>query len=247
MPEGGKGNNAHDGDASFPQTQWSIVLAAGGGPAAQRALENLCRTYWYPLYVYALHRTKNKHDAEDLTQAFFERLLGKNGLQTVGPAKGRFRSFLLASFNHFLNNEWDRAKTLKRGGHCTFVSLDAVSAEERVAYEPSHNVTPEKIFEQRWVVALLRGVMELLRKEYASAGKSLAFAVYEKYLVGEDKAGAYAEAAAALKTTEGAVRVSVHRARRRYQELFRAQIAHTVESPKEIEDEIRYLFGALEG
>jgi DNA-directed RNA polymerase specialized sigma24 family protein len=246
MPEGEKGNNSHDGDASFPQTQWSIVLAAGDGQAAREALDNLCRTYWYPLYVYAKHRIKNTHDAEDLTQAFFERLLGKNALRTVGKQKGRFRSFLLASFNHFLNNDWDRAKTLKRGGHCTFVSLDAASSDERLDYEPAHAVTPEKIFEQRWVVALLEQVMKILREEYEAAGKASAFLVYEKYLVGDDKPASYARAAEELGTTTGAARVSVCRVRRRYQELLRAQIAHTVESPKEIEDEIRYLFAAVE-
>ena len=247
MPEGEKGNSLHDGDASFPQTQWSIVLAAGDGVVAREALESLCRTYWYPLYVYAKHRSKDKHDAEDLTQAFFERLLGKNGLRTVGKEKGRFRSFLLASFNHFLDNDWDRTKTLKRGGHCTFVSLDAVSADERLDYEPSYELTPEKIFERRWVVALLEQVMKILRAEYETAGKASAFRVYEKYLVGDDKPASYARAAEELGIKTGAARVSVCRVRRRYQDLLRAQIAHTVESPEEIEDEIRYLFAALEG
>ncbi|HUI05598.1 MAG TPA: RNA polymerase sigma factor [Verrucomicrobiae bacterium] len=224
----------------FAATRWTIVLAAGHGtsPQAGRALEELCRTYWYPLYAYVRRRGYESHEAEDLTQEFFARLLAKKYLADVDREKGRFRSFLLASLKHFLANEWDRAHAQKRGGGQTLVSLDA---ETRYQREPVDEASADKLLDRAWAVALLDQV--LARLEMESEPKQ--FAALKAFLtVGQD-AIPYAEVAGKLGTTEGAVKVAVHRLRKRYRALLREEIAHTVASPAEIDDEIRHLFAAF--
>jgi RNA polymerase sigma-70 factor (ECF subfamily) len=212
---------------------------------ARAALEKLCRAYWLPIYAFVRRQGRNPHDAQDLTQAFFARLLEKNYLADADRARGRFRSFLLASLKHFLANEWDKASAKKRGGRRTVIPLDAAGAETACGFEPADNTTPEKIFERRWALALLEQVLRRLREEYTREGKAALFEQLKPTLTEASRAVRYADIAARLGTSEGAVKVAVHRLRRRYREILRAEIADTVTDPNEIEDEIRNLFAAL--
>jgi len=248
MPSTQGQDSVAPGAANFALTRWSVVLAAGRSKSveAQGALEQLCGTYWPPIYAFVRRQGYSPHDAQDLTQEFFTRLLQKNYLGAVDPAKGRFRSFLLAALKHFLANEWDKVKTLKRGGDQIVVSIHPHSAETSYAFEPVDHLTPEKLFDRRWALTLLQHVMERLRSEYAEAGKTAAFEQLKTTLTGERRSVPYAEIAAALETTEGAVKVAVHRLRQRYRELLRAEIAETVSRPEDIEEELRSLFAALE-
>ena len=231
----------------FAQTRWSIVVtAAEGDPAkARKALEHLCTTYWYPLYAFVRREGHGAHDAQDLTQEFFARLLEKNWLGAVDPQKGKFRSFLLAAMRHFLANEWDRARRLKRGGGQTVLSLDAEDAETRYAIEPADRMTADRIYERRWALTLLEQVLARLRREFAAAGRAALFDGLKGALTGEKVA--YAEIAARLHLNEGAVRVAVHRLRLRYRDLVRAEIAETVAGEEEIDAEVQHLFAALAG
>jgi RNA polymerase sigma-70 factor (ECF subfamily) len=231
----------------FVTTHWSVVVAAGrpDSPQVIEALEKLCRTYWYPLYAYVRRRGKNAHDAEDLTQAFFERLLEKNYIADARRERGRFRCFLLSAFNHFLADEWGRTHAAKRGGDATFVSLDAQDAEERYKLEPADETDAEKLFHRRWALTLLETVVGQLRAELAAAGKGQQFDVLQGFLMGDKPGVSYGEAAARLNMSEGAARVAVHRLRQRCRQLFRDQIAHTVSGPAEVEDEIRHMFAVL--
>jgi RNA polymerase sigma-70 factor (ECF subfamily) len=233
----------------FATTHWSVVLAAGhdSAPGAGAALEKLCRTYWYPLYAYIRRRGYGEHDAQDLAQGFFARLVERNYLEAVGRQKGKFRSFLLAALNHFVSDEWDRARAKKRGGGQTFISLDDQSAEERYRQEPAYELSPEKIYERRWAMTLLDQVLRQLETEFAATGKQRLFEQLKVFLLDEKGVGSYADTAARLEMTEGALRVAVHRLRQRYGELFRDEIAHTVASPDEIEDEVRHLLTVLSG
>jgi RNA polymerase sigma factor (sigma-70 family) len=233
---------------SFATTRWSVVLAAGGDTAgkADEALAILCRTYWYPLYAYLRHRGIDYHEAHDLTQAFFARLLEKNFLQTVQKDRGRFRSFLLVSLKHFLANEWDRQRAQKRGGGRAVISLDLEDAEHRYGLEPSHDMTPDMIFDRRWALILIDQALQRLRSELAAAGKTRLFERCKDFLTGAGD-GSYQEAAAGLEMTEGAVKVMVHRMRRRFRDLLREQIAETVGDPAEIDEEIRHLISVLGG
>jgi RNA polymerase sigma factor (sigma-70 family) len=230
---------------AFRTTHWSVVLAAGGGcsPDADTALEKLCRAYWYPLYAYIRRRGHDAHEAQDLTQAFFADLLVRNSLAAAQPQKGRFRSFLLGAAQNFLSKEHERTQTLKRGGHCTFLSLDEADAEGRYRHEPAHDWTPEKLFERRWAMTLLDHTLAALRREYGRAGKQSLFDALQAFLSVD--AASYPEAAAALRLSEGAVRVAVHRLRRRYGEVLRAEIAQTVANPGEVEEEVAHLFEVL--
>ena len=231
----------------FAVTRWSVVVAAGRSESthARDALEQLCQAYWQPIYAFVRRQGNSPADAQDLTQEFFARLLTKNYLQAVDRSKGRFRSFLLASLKHFLANEWDKARAQKRGGKQVLLSIDGASAETSYAIEPVEQLTPEKIFERRWALTLLKQVMVQLRTEYEQEGKTGLFEELKSTLTGE-RSVAYAELARRLHTSEGAVKVAVHRLRRRYRELLRAEIAQTVAGPAEIEEEIRALFAALE-
>jgi len=234
--------------ATFTPTHWSVVLAAAGrtdSTHARDALEKLCRNYWVPIYAFIRRQGHNPHDAQDLTQEFFARLLEKNYLAGANRAKGRFRSFLLASLKHFLANEWDKAKAQKRGGGRVPISIEAAAAESSIGLEPADLVTAEKLFERRWALALLDQVLRRLREDYARDGKEQQFEQLKSTLTEASRSVPYAEIAARLDTSEGAVKVAVHRLRQRYRELLRTEIADTVSGPDEIEDEIRNLFVAL--
>jgi len=230
----------------FTTTHWSVVLAAAdsSAPGAQEALERLCRTYWYPLYAYVRQRGHQAHDAQDLTQEFFLRLLDKHYLAQVDPRKGKFRSFLMAAVSHFLANEWDRANAAKRGGRIAFISFDEASAEERYLLEPATDASPEKLFARRWALAILERVLAHLRDEFAQAGKAQQFDRLKTFLTGEKPSVSYAELAAHLQTSEGALKMAVKRMRHRCAELLRREIGDTVDSPEQVEEEIRWLFAA---
>lgn len=236
----------------FATTRWSVVLAATGDatPEAGRALESLCAAYWYPLYTWlrSQHpRACNHHDAQDLIQAFFAFLLAHEALRTVDPRKGRFRSFLLASLKHFLANEWDRARALKRGGQYKIVSLDDEWAETRFEPETSAELAPDKAFERTWAMTLFRRVLAQLRREYAAEGKLALHDAIQPYLTDDKARTPHVDTARALGMGEGAVRMAVLRMRRRFGELLRAEIAHTVAEPAEIDEELRALLAAVGG
>jgi RNA polymerase sigma-70 factor (ECF subfamily) len=233
--------------AAFRTTHWSAVLTARNkdSSAARAALGELCRAYWYPLYAYIRRRGNAPADAEDLTQGFFERLLEKDFLGDLTPGMGRFRSFLLAALKHYLANEWHRSQTQKRGGGCVIFSFDNQAPEERYQYEPVEEVTPESLFEQRWAMTTLERVLERLREEFAAGEKAELFDELKVFLLADESASSYAEIGSRTGLKEGTVKVAVHRLRRRYGELLRAEIAETVEDPGEVEDEVRHLFTAL--
>ena len=232
--------------AWFVTTHWSVVLTAGGRDTthARSALAKLCQTYWYPLYAYVRSRGHCPEDAQDLTQGFFARLLEKNGLARITRQKGKFRSFLLTALNHFLVDEWRRAKALKRGA-LQVISLDAASAETRFRLEPVESATAESIFEQNWALALLNQVYLELQREFAGGGRGELFEQLKFCLTGERSSVPYAPLAAKLKISEAALKVTVHRLRQRYRELLRQEVANTVCSPEEVEEELRYLFRVL--
>ena len=233
----------------FTTTHWSVVLAAEqtGTPQSSEALENLCRTYWYPLYAFVRRGGYSPHDTEDLLQGFFARFLEKHYLGDVDQAKGRFRSFLLAALKHYLANEWDKAKAVKRGGRVEFLSLEAEAAESRYYEEPVSELTPEKLYEQRWAYELLERVVVRLRHEFEASGQSSLFEALKGFLLGESQDVSCADVAARQGLSEGALKKRVQRMRQRYQRLLREEIAHTVAQPEDVEDEIRYLFSVLGG
>ena len=251
----GMGSSALNSDslapeaAGFALTHWSVVLAAGRNESthSRNALEQLCRTYWHPVYAFVRRRGFNPHDAQDLTQEFFTRLLEKNYLSAVDPTRGRFRSFLLASVKHFLANEWDKARCHKRGGAQPLLSIDGATAETFYALEPIEHQTPETIYERRWAVTLLERVLARLRSEHCAAHRGDNFDILKRTLTEGRGAVAYAELASQLGSTEGAVKVAVHRLRQRYRVLLRDEIRQTVSNPAEVEDEVRALFIALGG
>ena len=230
----------------FEQTRWSIVIASRNTDDtthARDALGKLCTTYWYPLYAFVRREGHDSTDAQDLTQEFFARLLEKNWLAAVDREKGKFRSFLLAAMRHFLANEWDRAHRLKRGGGVTTLSLDAHTAEERYAFEPADSMTADRLFERRWALTLLEQVLAQVRHEFAAAGREKLFDELKVALTGGKVP--YAEIAARLNLSEGAVRAAVHRLRLRYRDLLRSEIAETVATEDEIDAEVQHLFAAL--
>lgn len=231
----------------FTTTHWSVVLDAGRGesPQASAALARLCQIYWYPVYIFVRRLGHGPEDAKDLTQEFFFRLVEKDYLNGLDRETGKFRSFLLVVLKRFLANEWDRANRQKRGGGRQIVSLDEVDTELRYLNEPVDNRTPEKLFEQRWALAVLEQVINRLQAEMAEAGKAVLFRELKDFLGGEGGGGSYSEVAARLQMNEGALRVAVHRLRRRYREVLREEIASTVATPEQIEDEIRHLFLSL--
>jgi len=233
--------------ATFVTTHWSVVLTAqrGDSTRAQAALARLCQTYWYPLYAYVRRRGYGPHDAQDLTQEFFARLLEQNWLSQADRDRGRFRTFLLAALSHFLANEWDKARAQKRGGAIQFVPLQLDSAETRYGQEPADPVTPEQCFERRWALALLDEVLNRLRQEQVEAGTGDLYDTLKPCLVGIRQAQPYAALAAKLGMTEGAVKVAVHRLRQRYRLLLREEIANTVATPGEVDEEMHHLFAVL--
>ena len=224
-----------------------MVLAAGRGdsPDSKRALASLCETYWYPLYAYVRRRGHHVPEAQDLTQEFFARLLEKESLRVADPQRGKFRSFLLASLNNFLAKEWRAARAQKRGGRRVSIPLDLQSAESRYSLEPAHELTPEKIYQRRWALTLLEGTFSKLREEFVGRGKIGLFEHLKGYLVMEKSTVPYRQLATELEMTEGAVKVAVHRLRRRCRELLREEIAQTVAQPEQVDDELRELFTAV--
>jgi len=232
--------------AIFATTHWSVVLAAQAAhtPHAAEALEKLCRTYWYPLYAYVRREGSSAADAQDLTQEFFARLLEKNYLSQVERQKGKFRSFLLAALRHFLADQRDRARTVKRGGGADCLSLDAHSAEERYRFEPADRMDAEKIYERRWAMTLLEQALTRLRDENVAAGRAELFERLRDFVAGESDVSC-GEAAAQLGLTESAVKSVLHRLRQRYRELVREEVAHTVADLAEIDAEIRHLIAVM--
>jgi len=242
-------HNSATRDQWFLTTHWSVVLAAADSstPSAANAMEKLCFSYWYALYAYVRRRGYPPHDAQDLTQDFFARLLAKNFLTGVAAEKGKFRSFLLGAMNHFLADEWDKAHAQKRGGGKSFVSFDAATGEERYLLEPVDAMDPEKLFERRWALALLEAARARQKQEFVEAGK---LALYERLKAiesGEPNAMSYAQVAAEHGLGENGVKSAVSRMRQRYRELVRAEVANTVSSASEIDDELRYLITVISG
>jgi RNA polymerase sigma-70 factor (ECF subfamily) len=234
------------GDRLFHTTHWSVVLAAGGGESepAMAALEQLCRNYWPAVYAYSRRCGNGPHDAEDLTQEFFHRLLSRHYLSQADPQKGRFRNFLLVAVKHFLANEWDRARAVKRGGRLTFISIEqwAGAAE---TWEAVDQETPDQAFARTWALTFLDRVLGRLREELARDEQRDQFDELKMFLLGSSSAPPYAEVAARLGTTEAAIKMAVQRLRRRFAQVLREEIAHTVAGPEEIDDEIRCLFAAV--
>jgi RNA polymerase sigma factor (sigma-70 family) len=231
----------------FVTTHWSVVLCARrkDSPQSAAALETLCRTYWYPLYAYVRRQGQSPPDAQDLTQEFFTRLLQKDYLKSAAREKGRFRTFLIVALKRFLANEWDRFHAQKRGGGLPVLSLDVELAEQRYGVEPTEGATADRVFERRWALTLLDSTMTRLREEFAAGGKAGEFDRLKTCLTAERGGISYAQIATELGVSEGAARVAVHRLRKRFREVFREEIAHTVSTPEEIEDEVRYLMTVL--
>lgn len=228
-------------------TRWTVVLAARDKSSAQslEALETLCQTYWYPLYAYMRRQGHSLHDAQDLTQEFFARLLEKDYLRSVAREKGRFRTFLLVALKRFLANEWDRTRAHKRGGGQVHLSLDTSSAERSFQADSAVELSPDKIYDRRWALTLLDQTLARLRGEFAQAGKSADFERLKICLTAERGSICYPDLANGMGLSEAALRVTVHRLRRRFRELFREEIAHTVADPSQIDEEVRYLLTVL--
>ena len=233
--------------ALFATTHWSVVLAAShdSNGRGREALEKLCRAYWYPLYAFIPQQGRSPADACDLTQEYFARLLEKNYLGSIRQGRGKFRYFLLTALKHFLADEWDRVRAQKRGGGQKFVSLDEHAADSRYHLEPRDEMSPEKLYEQRWALTLLERALEQLRDEHVMAGKGEVFDQLRVFITGDRGEVSYSAEAARLSTTESAAKMAVSRMRQRYRELLRAEIADTVEKPEEIDEELRCLAAAL--
>ncbi len=234
----------------FNSTQWSLVLAAAerSTPASENALDALCAAYWPPLYAYIRRRGYEVSEAQDLTQAFFVRLLEKNYLGDAKREKGKFRSFLLASLNHFLANEWDRKQAQKRGGGVTIIPLEMDSAEGYYRTDRADRLTPEKLFERRWALTVIDLALKRLEEEFTDNGRGQLFNCVKPFLTGSDGEVTYHQIATELGMSEGAVKVAVHRLRRRFRELMRAEIAQTIlrpDQPGAIDAELRSLLAAL--
>ncbi len=239
---------ASDARRPFATTRWSIVLAAGKSRScdSRAALVSLCETYWPPLYAYLRRRGYAADEAQDLTQEFFARLLEKESVASADPGRGKFRSFLLASLNHFVANEWRRERAQKRGGSQMILSLDFARGEDSLAIEPAHEQTPEKAYERKWAMTLLTTALTKLREEYAAADKLTLLSQLQPSLAGDDESVPYRELAGELGMSEGAVKVAVYRLRRRCRDILREEIAQTVSGPAEVDEELRDLFAALE-
>ena len=232
----------------FATTHWSLVGAAQPGEQSQtrarEALEELCRAYWYPLYAFVRSRGYSATDAQDLTQAFFARIIETDGLASADRERGRFRSYLLGAMKHFLANEWHRAKTQKRGGQVRFIEWDTLDPEARYAGALKQSDNPEHIFDREWALETIAGALKTLRNEMKKAGKGKQFDTLKGSLTGEEESPRE-QIAAQLGLSEGAVKVAIHRLRRRYGVLLRAAIAETVSNESDLNDEMRYLIAVL--
>jgi RNA polymerase sigma factor (sigma-70 family) len=231
----------------FATTRWTVVLQAGGAlsPGSQSALAQLCRTYWFPLYSFLRRRGLTQHDAEDLVQSFFAFLMEKDVIARADRERGRFRTFLLSALQNFQSNERAKTNSQKRGGRTTIVSFDELQAEARYQSEPATNLSPERLFEQKWAASLLEQVLLTLRQEYALAGKSALFEAIRGLLWGGRGDVSYAAIGQQLGMSEGAIKVSVHRLRLRFKECLQNEVAQTVGTAAEVEDELRHLLAAL--
>jgi RNA polymerase sigma factor (sigma-70 family) len=240
-------SNREAGHAQFTTTHWSVVLAAGSDSEtrATAALEQLCRTYWYPLYAYARGRGLDSHEAQDIIQGFFAQLLRRGSIRERSPEQGRFRSFLLAALKYFMADCHDRATAAKRGGLQPAIALDAIEAEERYRYEPVDRLTPERIFERRWALTTIETVLCQLQKECTEAGREELFKNLRPHIFDGEADEGYAELAARLGLSAGALRVATHRLRQRCREIFREEVAQTLENPAEVEQELQYLRSVL--
>jgi RNA polymerase sigma factor (sigma-70 family) len=245
MPSSRGAGTDHGG--RFATTQWSLVLAAGqrGSEEAEEALARLCSLYWYPVFAFVRRQGHPRGEAQDLTQGFFTRIIEKGDLGDADRSRGRFRSFLLTACQHFLSNERDRARALKRGGGRLPISIDVAAAEGRYERALAHSETPERLYDRQWCLTLLDGVLDGLREDYETAGKGRVFDRLKDFLTADEGAGTNAEAARELGMTEPAVKVAVHRLRRRYRDALRRRVAETVESAEDVEDEIRHLLTTL--
>jgi RNA polymerase sigma factor (sigma-70 family) len=236
------------GSSRFPTTRWTLVVAAGDPQRkdSRSALVSLCENYWYPLYAYLRRRGHAPDEAQDLTQEFFMRVLGGRYLDKADPEKGRFRSFILTSLKFFAADEQDRQRAQKRGGGAvvSFEFSSGESGEERYQREPGHDETPDRIFERRWALSMLERVMERLRDDFVQHDRPENFERMKVFLLGQSEAS-YAALAGEMNTSEGALKVAIHRLRKRYRELFRQEIADTVADPAEVESELRYLAAVL--
>jgi DNA-directed RNA polymerase specialized sigma24 family protein len=232
---------AHSG--LFATTHWSVVLQAGDerSPRAAVALERLCRTYWYPLYAYVRRRGYAPEDAQDLTQGFFARLLARHSLAGVQPEHGRFRWFLLCAVKRFLINDQERAGAAKRGGSRVHVPFDGREAEERYGLDAGDQNAPDKLFDRAWALSVMEAASQRLQEEYRLEGKDKLFQRFKLFLAGDESEMTYAAAGVELGLSEGAVKVAVHRMRRRYRDLLREQVAQTVSTTASLEDELQSL------
>jgi RNA polymerase sigma-70 factor (ECF subfamily) len=246
MPEPDSAPAVH---GQFTTTHWSVVLAACAtqAPQARAALETLCRAYWYPLYAFVRRHGHSPHDAQDLTQGFFAYLVEQDLVARADRQAGRFRSFLLGSLKHFLAHEHERATALKRGGGQPLVSLDQFDPEDRYALEPSDTATPETIFDQRWARQQIENALSRLRAEYAAAGRGPLFDLLKDYVWGDQNALSLATIAGRVELSEEAVKKSVQRLRQRFRDSLRAEVAQTVATPDQIDEELRHLRAALSG
>ena len=241
------GDTVERGAAAFATTHWSAIRAAGQtGPCGRLALEQLCRTYWYPLYAYVRRHGHGREDAQDLTQSFFARFLEKNYLPRAHPECGKFRTFLLTSLQRFLVNEWKKWSAQKRGGHLFLVPLNETESEARYLADGTAE-TPQKLFEKGYAMALLDQVLRRLAAEFAADGKFAQFQQLKVLLWGDSRARSYSEIAADLGMSEGALKVAVHRLRRRFRELLRAEVERTVSTPEEVDEELRHLRAVFSG
>ena len=228
----------------FRQTRWSLVrrVASLDSPESREALEALCRAYWFPIYAFIRRQGHSPHDAQDLTQEFFARLLAGKSIARADPQLGKFRTFLLGALKHFLADAKRRSSAWKRGGGVEFISFEEARAEERYQLEPVDDRTPDKVFEQRWTVVLLEAAAARLREEFRAAGKASQFEVLKPFLSSEGDEAQYSQAGAELNRSAKTVAVAVHRIRRRFRHLVRSAIADTVSTPEEVEEEYRSLF-----
>ncbi|HEV2393759.1 MAG TPA: sigma-70 family RNA polymerase sigma factor [Verrucomicrobiae bacterium] len=246
-PAGDYPHFSHDKGAAFSTTHWSVVVTAGHDDlaGATLALDQLCSKYWYPIYAFIRRRGSDYEEAEDLTQGFFAHLIEMDTLKKADRQKGKFRTFLLASLTKFLSNERDKQHTAKRGGGRQVLSLDQPAAEGLYSLEPAVPASPEKLFDRHWAAALVDGVLARLREEYRAGGKAELLAQLEPSLTQEPGPGGYAHWAGALGLSQGAVRVALHRMRRRFGQLLREEIAQTVAHPADVDEEIRHLFASF--
>jgi len=244
---GGRASEGIRNTAVFCTTKWTEVLQAAtpDSAAGRQAFGQLYSDYWFPLYAFIRRRGSSPPEAEDVTQNFFARLLEKQALAGLERDGGKFRSFLLRSLENFLANEWHHRRAQKRGGHFQFVSIDAPNGEARYALEPPDEATPETLFERQWAFTLLTQVMERLAAECEIAGRGNLFRDLRPHLQGDHSAATYAILADRHQTTEGAIKITVHRLRQRYGEILREEVARTVNSSAEIDDELRYLIAVV--